>query len=70
MNVVCCLVEASAKFRAFVQRSPTQCGVSECDRGTSQWRPRPTRTVGSLKKDSLNRVIIKVTDCNYPMSIR
>ena len=25
-----------------MQGSPTECGVSECDRGTSQRRPRPT----------------------------
>ena len=31
--------------RSIVQRSPTECGVSESDRATSQ-RPRPTRAVG------------------------
>ena len=59
MNVSCecCVlsgqVEGSASCRSFVQRSPTECGVSECDRGTStvrRPRPRPTRAVESLKK--------------------
>jgi len=30
-NVVCCQVEVSATVRSLVQRSPTECGVSECD---------------------------------------
>jgi hypothetical protein len=47
VNVVCCQVEFSATFRSLVQRSPTQCGVSEFDRGASQWRPRLTRAVRS-----------------------
>jgi len=29
--VVCCQVEVSATGRSLVQRSPTECGVSECD---------------------------------------
>jgi hypothetical protein len=28
-------VEVSAMFRLLVQRGPTDCGVSECDRGSS-----------------------------------
>jgi hypothetical protein len=32
--VVCCQVEVSAT----VQRSPTECGVSECDRESSIMR--------------------------------
>ena len=35
MSVVCCPVDISATDRSLVQRSPTKCGVSECDRGTS-----------------------------------
>jgi len=31
LNVVCCQVEVSATGRSLVQRSPTDCGVSECD---------------------------------------
>jgi len=32
VSVVCCQVEVSATGRAIVQRSPTDCGASECDR--------------------------------------
>jgi hypothetical protein len=37
VNIVCCQVEFIATDRSLFQRSPTDCGVSECDRGTS-WR--------------------------------
>jgi len=32
MRGVCCNVEVSATGRSLVQRSTTECGVSECDR--------------------------------------
>ena len=32
MSVVCCQVEVSASGCSLVQKSPTVCGVSECDR--------------------------------------
>ena len=32
VSVLCCLVEVSATGRSLVQRSPTECVVSECDR--------------------------------------
>jgi hypothetical protein len=45
-SVVCCQVEVSASGRSLVQRSPTECGVSECDLETSTMRRRrPTRAV-------------------------
>jgi hypothetical protein len=31
MSVMCCLVEVSARGQSLLQRSPTKCGVSECD---------------------------------------
>jgi hypothetical protein len=31
VGVVCCQVEVSAPDSSLVQRSPTGCGVSECD---------------------------------------
>jgi len=41
---VCCQVEVSATSRSLVQRSSTECGVSECDREASIMRkPWPTR---------------------------
>jgi hypothetical protein len=44
VSVVCCQVEVSASGWSFVQRSPTDCGVSGCDRGSSVTRkPSPTR---------------------------
>ena len=42
--------DISATDRSLIQ-SPTECGVSGCDRVISNmWRPRPTRAVGPLKK--------------------
>jgi hypothetical protein len=35
VRVVCCQVEVSVSGRSLVQRSPINCGVSECDLGTS-----------------------------------
>jgi hypothetical protein len=47
MSLVCCVVEVSANGRSLVRRSPTECGVSECDRGTSRrpWRTRGCRAI-------------------------
>ena len=38
MSVVCCQAEFSGSGRSLVQRSPTECGVSECNRETSTMR--------------------------------
>jgi hypothetical protein len=46
VSVVCCQV-SSALGRSLVQRIPTACGVSECDRETSIMR-RPWPTGGLL----------------------
>jgi hypothetical protein len=35
VSVVCFQVEVSVTDRSLVQMSPTECGVSECDLGTS-----------------------------------
>jgi hypothetical protein len=35
VSVVCCQVEVSATSWSLVQGSPTECGVSECDREAS-----------------------------------
>ena len=43
-SVVCCQVEISASGWSLVQRSPTECGVSECDsEALIMRRPWPTR---------------------------
>jgi hypothetical protein len=44
MSVVCCQVDVSASGSLLVQRSHTECGVSECDReALIMRRPWPTR---------------------------
>jgi hypothetical protein len=44
VSVVCCQVQFSATGRSLVQRSPTDCGVTECDLKTSIMRkPWTTR---------------------------
>ena len=46
VSVVFCQVEVSATGRTLVQKSPTDCGVSECDLEISAMsKPRPTRAV-------------------------
>jgi hypothetical protein len=51
VSVMCCHVEISASGWSLVQRSPTECGVSECDREASiMRRPWPTRVVEPLQK--------------------
>jgi hypothetical protein len=46
VSVVCCHVEVSASGWSLVQTSPTDCGVSECDREASiMRRPWDTRAV-------------------------
>ena len=34
VSVVCCQVEVSKSGRSLVQRSPTECGLSECDKAS------------------------------------
>jgi hypothetical protein len=47
MIVVCFQVEVSATSWSLVQRSPTDCGVSECDHESSiMMRPWPTGVGG------------------------
>ena len=51
VNVVCYQVEAYVSGWSLVQRSPTECGVSECDRETSTVRrPCLTRDYCAIKK--------------------
>jgi len=51
VSVACCQVEVSVAGRSLVQRSPTECGVSEGDREASiRWRPWPTGAVALWEK--------------------
>jgi hypothetical protein len=45
VSVVCCHVESSEAGWSLLQRSPTECGVSECDREALLMR-RPWPTTG------------------------
>jgi len=43
---LCCQVDVSASGQSLIQRSPTECGVSEYDIENSKMRrPRPARAV-------------------------
>jgi hypothetical protein len=51
VSVVCCQVEVSTTGRFLVQRSPTECGVSQCDREASiARRSWPTRGCCAMEK--------------------
>ena len=51
VNVASCQVEVPATGRSLVQRSPTECGVSDCDLETSAKKQhRPTRVVKPQNK--------------------
>jgi hypothetical protein len=51
VSIVCCQVEVSVTSWPLIQRSPTECGVSECDREASTMRrPWPTRGCCVMKK--------------------
>jgi len=56
VSVVCCQVVVSASGRSLVQRSPTDCYVSECDHGSSIMRwPWPTVAVASWYKHMVHK---------------
>jgi hypothetical protein len=61
VSVVCCEIEVSVLDRSLVQRSPTDCGVSECDREASTMkRPWLTGTFvawGGLRKIHVRAII-------------
>ena len=51
VSAVCCHVEVSTSGCSLVQKSPTECGVSECDHeATIMRRPWPTRDCYAPKK--------------------
>jgi hypothetical protein len=54
VSVVCCQVEVSASDWSLIQRSPTECGVSECDGEASiMKRPWPTRGCQAIGKTNV-----------------
>ena len=54
VSVVCCQVEVSASGRSIFQRSPTECGVYECNCVFStMWRPWPTRDSRAVVKKKM-----------------
>jgi hypothetical protein len=55
VSVVYCKVEVSATNWSLVQRSPTECGVSECDQESSiMRRPWPTGGCWAMVKKKLS----------------
>jgi hypothetical protein len=58
MSVVCCQVEVSALGWSLVQRSPTECGVSECDCEASiMRRPWPMGGCCAMKKKCIQHIL-------------
>ena len=51
VSVVCCRVEVSATGHSLVQRSSTECGVSEYDREASIMTRPSTRGCCAMEKD-------------------
>ena len=69
-SVVCCQVEVSVMGWSIIQRSPTECGVSECDREVSiMRRPWPTGGLshhGKKKKfNKLSHICCPVRTTNF-----
>ena len=57
VSVVCCQVDVSASAWSLIQRSPTECGVSECDREVSLMRkPWPTRDCRAVVKKKMKEL--------------
>jgi hypothetical protein len=55
LSVACCQVEVSGSGRSLIQSSPTECGVSECDREASiMGRPWPTRGCSTMEGGHCN----------------
>jgi hypothetical protein len=65
VSVVCCQVEVSATAWSLVQRSPTDCGESECDREAwTMRRPRPPRGCPAIGKRKKTSAYIKLGHTN------
>ena len=56
---VCCQVEVSETGRSLIRRSPTDCDVPECYRGTLTIRRAwPTRGCPAMKKINISKVTV------------
>jgi len=64
VSVACCQVEDSTTVRSLVQRGPTECDESGCDRGTSQRRPRLNKVSRAMVKKCLI-YLISITKYGY-----
>src|SRR5262245_49125207 len=62
---LCCQVEVSATGRSLVQRSPTDCGVSECDQVKINNLDTYCEQVGRRGKDYKTRRIIFIFNMNF-----
>ena len=64
VSVMCCQVEVSASGRSPVQRSPTKCDVSECDREISTMRlPWPKRGCCAMGEEDSTAQLYIVEKC-------
>jgi len=65
VSVVCSQVEVSESSWSLVQKSPTECAVSECDHKTSTMRStRSTRAVELWNKNKNYQVVKEAVDGN------
>jgi hypothetical protein len=65
----CCVLSGRGLVTGWslVQRSPTECGVSECDREASMRRPRPPRGCRAIGKKK--RVLTQVSGIKFKKKI-
>jgi hypothetical protein len=63
VSVACCQGEVSPTGRSLIQRSPTECVVSECDRGT--WTMRRPRGCRAMRKSKIwyNYKVLFIPHC-------
>jgi len=71
VSVVCCQVEVSASGWSLLQRTPTECGVSECDREASiMIRAWPARGFCATEKILLMLLLLSLSSSSSsPLSL-
>jgi hypothetical protein len=66
VSAVSCQVEVSASGLSLMQRSPSECGVSECDgEALVMRRPRPNRDCCAMTKKSIECQLFFITLYTY-----